>query len=252
MIESAQTATRCPSCSQQMQTLEVERYDLGKLNIDLCVQCYVIWFDHAESTQLSPGAVIELFKVVNAHSDKQRLPLAGILPCPRCTSHLNLTHDICKSGRLTYYRCPQHGRLTPFFQFLREKQFIRSLSPAELHHLRVQIKQVQCSGCGASVDLEQDTCCPYCGSPIAVLDADAVKKAIETWSQAEDRRRNRSPEAISQAMVRLAAAHPLVVQPEEAPFSGNSFGDIESGVDLVHVGIGALGGIFSLLDRSES
>jgi hypothetical protein len=38
-----------------------------------------------------------------------------------------------KAGRFSYWRCPdEHGRLTPFFQFLREKQFVRSLTPAEL------------------------------------------------------------------------------------------------------------------------
>ena len=249
MIENVQAEIRCPSCSQPMQTLEVDRYDSAKLKIDLCLQCFVIWFDRAESTQLAPGAVVELFKVINAHTDKQRLPLSGALACPRCTADLDLTHDICKSGRISYYRCTQqHGRLTPFFQFLREKQFIRTLSPAEIDHLRVEIKQIKCSSCGGSVDLEQATCCPYCGSPIAVLDADAVQKAMEIWSQAEDKRRNRSPEAISEAMATVAAAHTLIRETGTTASFGRSSANIETGADLVQLCIGALAGIFATIE----
>ena len=79
-----------------------------------------------------------------------------------------LTHDICKSGPLSYYRCPQdNGRLTPFFQFLREKQFLRVLTAAELASVRV--KQLQCSNCGAPIDLERST---------ARFDPDLIRRLI--------------------------------------------------------------------------
>lgn len=234
-----------------MRRLTVERYDSSKADIDLCMQCEVIWFDQAESTQMSGAAVIELFKVMNEHSDLQRLPLSSRLACPRCEGSLEQTQDICKAGRISYFRCTQHhGRLTPFFQFLREKQFIRSLSPVEIGNLKVQTRQIRCSGCGAALDLEKETCCPYCGSPVSVLDADAVKKALETWSQAEERRHHRSPDAIAQAVVDVAGAQYKLEQMKEHPYLFRDRGT-EGGVDLLQVGIGALAGLFVLWEAGN-
>ena len=238
---------RCPSCAQTMQTIAVDSRSVGRIDIDVCVQCLVIWFDNAESAQLAPNAVVELFKIVNSCSDKPRLPLANVLPCPRCKVRLNLTHDICKAGRISYYRCPAHGRLTPFFHFLREKQFIRQLTPMEISQLRVEVKQIKCSGCGGAINLEKDTACSYCGAAIAVLDADAVSKAMEVWAAAAERRRNSSPAEISEATLRLAAAHAKLAEKESRSLPDALFGNAAN-ADLVSTCIATLGGLFALLD----
>lgn len=230
-----------------MQTIAVESRSVGRIDIDVCVQCFVIWFDNAESAQLAPSAVVELFKIVNASSDKPRLPLATGLPCPRCRVRLNLTHDICKAGRISYYRCPTHGRLTPFYQFLKEKQFIRQLSATEIGQLRVDVKQIKCSGCGGAIDLEKDTACSYCGAAVAVLDADAVTKAMEVWAAAAERRRNSSPAEISEATLRLAAAHSKLSEKHSRSLPDALFGNTAN-ADLVSTCISTLGGLFALLD----
>src|SRR4051794_32915812 len=171
MDDSAQQTLHCPSCSEQMHSLELQRRAVGKLRIDLCFSCCLIWFDQNESAQLAPEAVIELFQQINSHRDTRRIQVSKTLPCPRCIQRLTLTHDVCKSGPLQYFRCPADGgRLTPFFQFLREKQFLRALTPTEAHRVRVEVKQLQCSNCGGPVDLEQSTSCAYCGSPISMID----------------------------------------------------------------------------------
>jgi hypothetical protein len=242
-----QGGAHCPSCAEKMQTLSVDSRMVGKIDIDVCVQCFVIWFDNAESAQLAPNAVVELFKIANAGSDKPRLPLASALPCPRCREKLNLTHDICKAGRISYYRCPTHGRLTPFYQFLKEKQFIRQLSSMEIGQLRVEVKQIKCSGCGGSIDLEKDTACSYCGAAIAVLDADAVTKAMEVWASAAERRRNSSPAEISEATLRLAAAHEKMAEQRNRSLPHALFGTAAN-ADLVGTCIATLGGLFALLD----
>ena len=41
-----------------------------------------------------------------------------------------------------------------FFQFLRAKRFVRSLGPAEIRQLREQVRQLNCSNCGAPLDIE--------------------------------------------------------------------------------------------------
>lgn len=230
-----------------MQTIAVDSRSVGQIDIDFCVQCFVIWFDKTESVQLAPSAVVELFKIVNACSDKPRLPLASALPCPRCRAKLQLTHDIGKTGRFSYYRCEAHGRLTPFYQFLKEKHFIRLLTPLEITRLRVDVKQIKCSGCGGAINLETDTACSYCGSAIAVLDADAVSKAMEIWATAAERRRNSSPAEISEATLRLAAAHSRLSETQSRSLPDALFGNMAN-VDLVSTCIATLGGLFALLD----
>src|SRR5258708_37959962 len=97
----------------------------------------------------------------------------ALLDCPRCQGRLTLTHDLQHSTHFTYFRCEfGHGRLSPFFQFLLEKNFVRPVTGAELADLKAKVRMIQCSNCGAPVDLQQDTACKYCGSPISLLDPD--------------------------------------------------------------------------------
>ena len=47
------------------------------------------------------------------------------------------TGDLQRTTRFFYERCPQnHGRLITFFQFLREKNFVRDLSLKEMEELK--------------------------------------------------------------------------------------------------------------------
>jgi hypothetical protein len=229
----------CPSCSEHMQTLELPRRAVASLQIDLSYACCLIWFDQSESTQLAPAAVLELFQQIHARREGGRGRVSASLSCPRCTQGLVLTHDLCKSGPLQYFRCPDHdGRLTPFFQFLREKQFLRALTPAELKHVRAEVKQLQCSNCGAPVDLEHSTSCSYCGSAIAVLDADAVKEAMRMWATEDARARIAAAEASARAQDIYASA-------SSANASQSLHLDpilhAEAGSDLMQLCISALG-----------
>jgi hypothetical protein len=181
-------------------------HDDGPVCLDLCYPCHAIWFDRNESVRLAPRAVVELFREVHARHDEPRNPLPSRLGCPRCRAPLALTHDLARTGRFSYWRCPgEHGRLTPFFQFLREKQFVRSLTSAELRRVRADLKVVRCSSCGAPIDLERDTACGFCKAPLAILDADAVEKAVRTWSDAHARRAPPSREQLAAALVDLQA-----------------------------------------------
>ena len=55
-----------------MYSLELRRRAVGKLAVDLCFGCCLIWFDQGESAQLAPGAVIELFREIQARRDAGR------------------------------------------------------------------------------------------------------------------------------------------------------------------------------------
>jgi Zn-finger nucleic acid-binding protein len=202
---AAAPGLQCPNCRQPMQSEMFERHDQGTLQLDLCFRCAGIWFDHFESAQLAPVSVVRLFREVYAHRDDARRPIGSRLVCPRCPDSLALSHDLCKTGRFSYYRCPQgDGRFTPFFQFLREKQFIRNLTLAELQRVRTAIRQVRCSECGAPVDLENDTQCRYCHAPVSFLDPDAVEKAVRLWADAGHRPMpSASPETQSDTLTQL-------------------------------------------------
>ncbi len=151
--------------------------------IDVCWPCNMIWFDHMESTSLSAASVIVLFKRIHEARDGDRNLVSLNMRCPTCSSGLKLTNDLGKNGRFSYYRCEMgDGRVISFTQFLREKNFIRSLSQIEIKSLSAQVKQIRCSSCGGSIDLVKDTACSHCGSAISVLDREAVEKALTAFA----------------------------------------------------------------------
>lgn len=171
-----------------MEVLHLSNRLGGPVDIDVCWPCHVIWFDHLESTSLAPAAVIDLFKRIHAARDLGRNTVSMTPACPICARGLSATSDLTRAGRFTYQRCPSgHGRLISFVQFLREKQFVRTLQPAELARLKLTVRQIRCSSCGGPVDLTSDSACTHCGSAVSVLDEEAVTKALAGLEQANAR-----------------------------------------------------------------
>ena len=198
----------CPSCQAPTDQRRFARQVHGEVILDVCWDCHAIWFDQYESTQLAPGAVIELFRLIHEHHAALSRTLADSMACPHCRAKLLLTQDIQRTNRLTYHRCPNgHGRLTTFFQFLREKQFIRSLSQPEVERLKATVSQVRCSGCGAPVDVARDAVCSFCRSPLSVLDSAAVEKTLAALTDAERRRTHSDPAAMAEAFESLLSTH---------------------------------------------
>jgi hypothetical protein len=218
-----------------MATVELDRKPLGSLTVDLCAQCQVIWFDTFESLQLTPGGTLDLFRAIHAaHRDSPR-PLAPPLTCPRCETILAATQDIQHTTRFSYYRCRYgHGRLTPFFQFMREKNFIRPLEPRELARLAQNVKTIRCSSCGAPVDVAKSTTCGYCNSPLMVLDPDAVGRTLAELDAAERRRTAPDPDRRGNAIIALA-------QLERDMARARASEGADFTVDLVSLGFSALG-----------
>lgn len=162
-----------------MRSLVLERQFVGTLTVDLCGSCQAIWFDAFESVQLTPASTIELFRAIHAAGAAERRALPATMRCPRCHETLKLVHDLQRNTHFSYHRCPYgHGRFTPFFQFLREKNFVRALGADELVRLKQAVRVVRCAGCGAPIDLATMTACAYCRAPIAILDPDAVAKTL--------------------------------------------------------------------------
>jgi Zn-finger nucleic acid-binding protein len=225
----------CPGCGSAMQVEHFERVPNGEVAVDICYACRAIWFDHMESAQLAAGGVIGLFKKIHVHRDERQHTLPARLPCPRCHAALKLTHDIVKSGRVSYHRCEaNHGRLTTFFHFLREKKFVRNLTAKELASIKATLAEVRCSGCGGAVDIQRDVACSYCRAPLSVLDAQAVEKALAEL--AERQARGSDP-----AQVAAALHQALLVEPARSRKAAvSAINETSLTTDLVLGGIAVL------------
>lgn len=160
---------------------------LGRpVTIDLCDPCQSIWFDPRESLQLTPGATLNLFRIIGEHVAKPHALESDTAKCPRCKARLRRTQDMQRSTRFEYYRCPHdHGRLTTFFDFLKEKDFIRPLTPLQIAELRRNIQIVNCSNCGGPIDLAKGSDCPHCGSPLSMLDMQQAERLVAHLREAD-------------------------------------------------------------------
>ena len=216
----------CPNCTAETEGLALEGVYGAPIEVDLCFACHVLWLDKRESLHLSPQGTMDLFQALHEHRDDPRHALSGKSHCPRCSTRLELLHDRGKGGRFSYYACPnRHGRLTPFSEFLKEKAFVRELTPVEQRQLRAKVESVQCSSCGAPVDLSGGFACGHCGSPISVLDADAVER---TLIELEERRVERAekdsvdPETRAMRARALASMETMKSHPDDH-FNGGLF-----------------------------
>jgi len=231
----------CPGCRKTMQALELERRPAGTLVVDLCVLCQALWFDSMESPQLSPQATLELFRAINDARPDVRKTLPQYMTCPRCDSPLAQTQDLQHTTRFSYYRCLRgHGRLTPFFQFLREKNFIRPIPGEELERLKSLVRIIRCSSCGAPIDLARSTACEFCRAPIAILDPEAAGRAVQELTTAAAHVPPPMDEAARAAAAILAAAEFERALAREQAERQQGFA-----VDLVQVGLSALAAVFT-------
>src|SRR5262249_5878760 len=135
----------------------------------------------------SPGSTLKLMKWIGEHPAKGPVTFPNTMECPRCSATLRSTNDMQRSTRFSYWRCPQeHGRFIRFFEFLKEKNFIRPLSPEQLAEMRLSVQTIHCSSCGAPVDLAATSACPHCGAAISMLDMSQSQQLIEELQKAAE------------------------------------------------------------------
>ncbi|PYS51969.1 MAG: hypothetical protein DMG13_17710 [Acidobacteria bacterium] len=182
---SAMRCMNCPNCAIEMTAMALDSHVGTPVAIDVCPSCQAFWFDKYESLQLSPGSTLKLMKFIGEHPSPGTSTLSNILQCPRCATPLILTHDLQRNTRFSYLRCgKEHGRFIRFFEFLKEKNFIRPLSPQQIQELRQNIQTVNCSNCGAPIDLAAASACTHCGSPISMLDMKQPQQMLNQLQQA--------------------------------------------------------------------
>jgi hypothetical protein len=177
---------KCPRCGSPMPEESLDGRSNHPVTINLCHGCQVFWFDTHESPALTPGSTLTLFRIIGEHAAHKGSVGNELSKCPRCGARLQRTHDMQRTTRFEYLRCPKgHGRLTTFFDFLREKDFIRPLTTAQIAELRRNIQTVNCSNCGGPVDLSKGGTCTHCGSALSMLDMKQAEAMVSQLREAE-------------------------------------------------------------------
>jgi hypothetical protein len=226
----------CPNCTSVMAVHTLDDHLGRPVEIDACDACQAFWFDNSESPRLTPAATLTLFSVIAAALPRRSGSIGRVLKCPGCGSRLLETQDMQRNTRFSYSRCPHgHGRFTTFFNFLREKDFIRPLSAEQLDELRRNVQTVNCSNCGAAVSLARGSSCGHCGSPLSILDMRQTERVVEQLRKASE------PRAVDPALgLELARVRRQV----EATFAGAgekaSWWDDTSTLGLVEAGMTAV------------
>jgi ssDNA-binding Zn-finger/Zn-ribbon topoisomerase 1 len=178
---------KCPNCAIDMTSMTLEGHLTAPINIDVCTACQAFWFDKYESLKLAPGSTLKLIKLIGEQSSKAKPPLSKNLRCPRCSAILRMTHDMQRNTKFAYWRCDsEHGRFIGFFDFLKEKNFIRPLSTQQIEELRKNVQTVNCSNCGAAIDLATTSVCAHCGSPLSMLDGTQTQTMLAQLQKAAE------------------------------------------------------------------
>lgn len=169
-----------------MEALPLDAHNGRSVTIDRCGPCQAFWFDNYESLALTPASTLTLFRVIGEHATRPSPSPADLAKCPRCRGRLRLTTDLQRHTRFQYLRCPNgHGRLITAFDFLKEKQFVRALTTQQIADLRASVQTINCSNCGAAVDLARDSACRHCGSPLSMLDMQQAQALVEQLQRAD-------------------------------------------------------------------
>ena len=118
------------------------------------------------SPSLTPGSTLSLFRVIgeNVSRPPARAPTwrNARAAARGCNGPRTARNAISVSA------LPAAGRLTTFFDFLRRRT-VRPLTSEQITERR-NIQIVNCSNCGAPIDLARDAACGHCRSPVSMLD----------------------------------------------------------------------------------
>lgn len=197
----------CPACKGNMSSQTLDGHYGRQVTLDLCKGCNGLWFDGMESHQLTPGSTLALFKLMGDAVKAANRPLVAHKTCPRCRKRLSAELDRQRTTTFEAFRCPAgHGRYMTFGSFLRAKNFVRDLSPAEVDELRRHVKMIRCARCGASIDIRTESSCSFCRAPLAMLDPQQLETTLVQLQEAETRRTTPDPTlALRLAHERLTA-----------------------------------------------
>lgn len=166
---------RCPGCTSDMERLVVNAVLGASAEVHACQQDRAFWFAPFETEHLTPQSTLQLVAMIAEHSKTPSTPWPKSCHCPMCASVLLLTHDMQRTTRFQYWRCDAgHGRFTAYVDFLREKSFIKALTPQERADISRKVQFIHCANCGGPIDLTTQSICPHCNAAISMIDMDKL------------------------------------------------------------------------------
>jgi hypothetical protein len=175
----------CPGCAEAATSISLDSRLGTQIVIDYCTACQTFWFDDLESPRLAPSSTLQLFQIIGDCATRPRPSPPTVLRCPRCHAGLLETHDRQRSTTFQYWRCDAgDGRLISFYNFLREKDFVRALTQQEWRALSDHLQTVQCPSCGAPIDLAHDSACSHCGASLSLFDVPQAEQLIDELKRA--------------------------------------------------------------------
>jgi len=183
-----------------MQRLVLAGHYAQRLDLDLCRNCDLLWFDGTETAQLSGPALLD---VIGAMAAARALPhemLRADARCPRCDGALAIVHNESRWGRSSQLQCRRrHGAYQSFAQFLQEKGLLRPMSLIDRAKLLRDRGRLECVNCGGEIG-KDDELCPWCRSIPSLLDVARLAHALDPLDTIE-------PPALYRAAERQGALH---------------------------------------------
>lgn len=196
----AEPLLACGNCRQPMQRLVLAGHYGQRVDLDLCRNCDLVWFDGTETAQLSGPALLDL---IGAMASARALPhemLRADPRCPRCDGALEIVHNQSRWGRSTQLQCRRrHGAYQSFAQFLQEKGLLRPMSLIDRAKLLRDRGRLECVNCGGEIG-KDDALCPWCRSIPSLLDVARLAHALDPLDTIE-------PPALYAAVERQGALH---------------------------------------------
>ena len=169
----------CGNCRRTLQRLTLPGHYGSSVELDLCADCDLVWFDHTETAQLAgPGLLDLIGKMAESHSRPHEM-LRSDARCPRCDGKLVTAHNQSRWGRSSQLRCERrHGAYQSFAQFLEEKGLVRPMSRVDRAVLLRDKGRIECVNCGAAL-AAADERCPFCLSVPSLLDIARLARAVD-------------------------------------------------------------------------
>lgn len=171
------TPSQCSSCQQPMQVVVLEAHYSRSVEVDICTQCHLVWFDTLESVRLSGLGWVQLIRQMIA-SPALHAPLAQRLACVRCHSPLKAVRNLSRFGRSAAQECSSgHGHYQSYSLLLAERGLVRPVYPHDRQALHAQGRSMSCLNCGAQIDSAAKEC-SYCDSPLVMVDVPRLTQAL--------------------------------------------------------------------------
>ncbi|RYF43344.1 MAG: hypothetical protein EOO25_03615 [Comamonadaceae bacterium] len=125
----------CPGCRQPMRPLVLTAHYGRQVEVDICADCHMLWFDGHESVNLAGRGILDLLRAIEASHGQAHQPLTGQMACPRCEVRLQRSANLTALGPTAHHECPRgHGAAQSFSLYLVEKGFCLQAQGPQMRH----------------------------------------------------------------------------------------------------------------------